>query len=82
MEVLKGKILTNFITFFNTLSYTMTAVLQKPNRKGPTYRNEDIEEIFERRELRNEFLHHLAKGLEDGVVINTGQVEAESHSDN
>ncbi len=41
-----------------------------------SYRVQDVEEIFKSGKLRNQLLHHLAKGLEDGVVVDTRQVEA------
>lgn len=37
-----------------------------------TYRNEYVEEVFQRGELRDEFLDHLTEGLKYGVVIDAG----------
>lgn len=42
-----------------------------------THRNEDVEEVLQSGELRDELLHHFAEGLKNGVVINTRQVKAE-----
>lgn len=41
-----------------------------------THRNEDVEEVLQSGQLRDELLHHFAEGLEDGVVVNTRQVKA------
>eukprot|EP01136_Pigoraptor_vietnamica_P000952 Opistho-1_new@26921 len=40
-------------------------------------RNEDVEEVFERRQLRNELLDDLAEGLENRVVVDAREVKAE-----
>lgn len=42
-----------------------------------THRNEDVEEVLQGGELRDELLHHFAEGLKNGVVVNTCQVKAE-----
>lgn len=43
----------------------------------PTYRYKDVQQVLQRGQLREELLHHLTEGLEDGVVIDAGKVEAE-----
>ena len=40
-----------------------------------THRNEDVEQVFQCGQLRDELLHHFTKSLKDGVVIYAGQVE-------
>ena len=45
-------------------------------RRFSTYRDEDVQQVLQRGQLWEELLDHFAEGLEDGVVINTGQIEA------
>ena len=40
-----------------------------------TYRYENVEEVFEGGELRDEFLDDFAECLKDRVVVDTGQVK-------
>ncbi len=40
------------------------------------HRDEEIEQVLERRQLRDQLLHHFAERLEDGVVVDGRQVEA------
>ncbi|KAF3839398.1 hypothetical protein F7725_018115 [Dissostichus mawsoni] len=35
--------------------------------------NEDVQQVLQSGELRDELLHHFAEGLKDGVVVNTRQ---------
>jgi hypothetical protein len=42
-----------------------------------THRNEYVEKIFQGGQLWNKFLHYFAEGFEYGVVIDTGEIEAE-----
>eukprot|EP00962_Isochrysis_galbana_P004090 scaffold1141_cov128-Isochrysis_galbana.AAC.11 len=37
--------------------------------------DEDVEQVFEGGELRNQLLHHLGEGLKDGVVVDRREVE-------
>ena len=39
-----------------------------------THSNEHVEEVFQRRKLWNQFLHHFAERLKDAVVIDAAQV--------
>lgn len=41
-----------------------------------TDRVERVQQVLERRQLLDELLHHLAKGFENGVVVDARQVEA------
>ena len=41
-----------------------------------TNRDEDVEQVLERRQLRNQLLNDFTERLEDRVVVDAGQVEA------
>lgn len=42
-----------------------------------TYRYENVQKVLQSGQLRNELLDDLTEGLEDGVIVDAGQVEAE-----
>lgn len=42
-----------------------------------TYRDENVEKVLQRWQLRDELLDDFAEGLKYGVVVDAGQVEAE-----
>lgn len=42
-----------------------------------TYRDENVEKVLQGWQLRDELLDDFAEGLEYGVVVDAGQIEAE-----
>lgn len=49
----------------------------KPREERGTNRDEDVQKVLQGGQLRNQLLHHFAEGLEDGVIVDASQVEAE-----
>lgn len=50
---------------------------KKKKKKARTYRDENVEKVLQRWQLRDKLLDDFAEGLEYGVVVDAGQVEAE-----
>lgn len=48
------------------------------NNINETYRYENVQKVLQCRQLRNKLLDDFTEGLEYGVVVDTGQVEAEN----
>lgn len=49
---------------------------RKKKEKARTYRDENVEKVLQRWQLRDKLLDDFAEGLEYGVVVDAGQVEA------
>ena len=73
-----GKLI-NYRVPFGGFSALLLTEMKMLSRFSPTHRDEDVEQVLQRGKLGDELLHHLAERLEDGVVVDTGQVEAERH---
>lgn len=54
-----------------------TGVAHRDKKVKTTYRYKNVQKILQSRQLRDELLDDFAEGLEYGVVVNAGQVEAE-----
>ena len=52
-------------------------VVKRDKKKNKTYGYENVQKVLQRRQLRDELLYDFTEGLEYGVVVDAGQVEAE-----
>src|SRR5688572_19825175 len=57
---------------------TAQRTASKQQAGSTTHSNQAVHELLEQRQLRNQALHNLAEGLEDGVVVDRCQVEQRS----
>ncbi len=52
-------------------------LFKESDEKETTYRDENVQKVLQRWQLRNELLDDFTEGLEYGVVVDAGEVEAE-----